>query len=529
MSRHPLPGCGAVLRRCGWLLCLAAAVAGSAGCASLPDRSAIDVPHSRAIVVSSQTRLGATADAAVGRTRSASAFKLLPLSGAAYEARIEMARQAERSLDLQTFILQGDASGGILLRSLRDAATRGVRVRILVDDLHTDSAETLLSDLAAFDGVEVRLVNPFVRLRGSRATKLVSSLDELRRVNHRMHNKVFIADNAIAIFGGRNVGDEYFLRAEDGNFLDLDVLTAGEAAQGLSGSFDAYWNSEFAWPIGAIVPPRGDRAARRTRFDEATSPLALPPVPLPPERLLRFATAPAELRSGALMLVGAKAEVVADPVDKLEGTRVGQRAGTVRAVVGEAGRAARFEVYVVSPYFIPGAVGMESLRLNRRNGVRLRLLTNSLAATDEPAVHAGYLAFRHELLELGMEIHELSPTLAREGLRLGRFAPSALHIKAMFFDRERLFVGSMNLDGRSEQYNTEVGVMIESPDLTAELLSVLDFDSVSYRVELSPEGKTRWVGRRDGRLVVFDSEPEASLMRRLASRLLGLLLPDDWL
>jgi len=257
VSRHPLPGSGAVLRRCGWLLCLAAAVAGSAGCASLPDRSAIDVPHTRAIVVSSQTRLGATADAAVGRTRSASAFKLLPLSGAAYEARIEMARQAERSLDLQTFVLQGDASGGILLRSLRDAATRGVRVRILVDDLHTDSAETLLSDLAAFDGVEVRLVNPFVRLRGSRATKLVSSLDELRRVNHRMHNKVFIADNAIAIFGGRNVGDEYFLRAEDGNFLDLDVLTAGDAVRGLSGSFDAYWNSEFAWPIGAIVPPRG--------------------------------------------------------------------------------------------------------------------------------------------------------------------------------------------------------------------------------------------------------------------------------
>jgi putative cardiolipin synthase len=453
----------------------------------------------------------------------------MPLSSAAYETRIELAKQAERSLDLQTFVLHGDASGGVLLRALRDAAARGVRVRILVDDLHTDSAEGLLSDLAAFDGIEVRLVNPFVRWRGSRAAKMLSSLDDLRRVNHRMHNKVFIADNALSIFGGRNVGDEYFLRSEEGNFLDLDVLAAGEAVLRLSQSFDAYWNSEFAWPIDAIVVPRADRAARRTRFEQATSAFLLPPARPPPERLRPFATAPAELRSGALVLVGADAAVVADPIDKLAGTRVGRRAGTVRAVVGDAGRDARLEVYVISPYFIPGVIGIESLRLNHRNGVRLRLLTNSLAATDEPAVHAGYLAFRRELLELGMEIHELSPSLAREGLRLGRFAPSALHVKAIFFDRSRVFLGSMNLDGRSEQYNTEVGVMIHSAELTKELLSVLDFESVSYRVELGPDGKTRWVGRRGERDVVLESEPEASPMRKLASHLLGLLLPDDWL
>ena len=224
-----MPGSGALLRWCGWVLSPILALAELTGCASLQDRSGIEIPHSRAIVPSSETRLGATAHTAVGRSSSPSAFKLLPLSGAAYESRIELARQAERSLDLQTFSLHGDASGGVLLRSLRDAAARGVRIRILVDDLHTDSAETLLSDLAAFERVEVRLVNPFVRLRGSRAAKLLSSLDELSRVNHRMHNKVFIADNALAIFGGRNVGDEYFLRAEDVNFLDLDVLAAGDA------------------------------------------------------------------------------------------------------------------------------------------------------------------------------------------------------------------------------------------------------------------------------------------------------------
>ena len=517
------------MHRWGRLLSITVAALGLVGCASLPDRSRVEIPYSRAVAASGETRLAVVAHSAVARSGGASAFKLLPLSGAAYESRIELARQAERSLDLQTFILQADASGSELLRTLRDAAARGVRVRILVDDLHTDASESLLSDFAAFEGVEVRLVNPFMRLRGSRASKLLSSLDELSRVNHRMHNKVFVADNALAIFGGRNIGNEYFLRAEDGNFLDLDVLTAGDVVLRLSDSFDAYWNSEFAWPIDAIVAQRGDLAERRTRFDATTSAVALPLVPHPPERLSRFATAPAELRDGSLVLIGADAEVVADPVDKLGGTRVGQRAGTVRAVVGEAGRAAQLEVYVVSPYFIPGAIGMESLRLNRRNGVRLRLLTNSLAATDEPAVHAGYVAYRRELLELGMEIYELSPSMARERLRLGRYAPSALHVKAAFFDRNHMFLGSMNLDGRSEQYNTEVGVMIRSPQLTAELLSVLDFESVSYRVELGPDNGVRWIDRRDGSDAALDSEPEAGVMRKLTSRLLGLLLPDDWL
>jgi putative cardiolipin synthase len=515
--------------RCLSVLIALAGLAGLAGCASLPDRSTLHAPASRAVEPSARTSLGALARDAVRRSGHASAFKLLPLSNAAFETRIELAQRAERSLDLQTFVLHGDESGGVLLRSLREAAARGVRVRILVDDLHTDTAEPMLSDLAAFAGVEVRLVNPFVRLRGSREAKLLSSLDQLGRVNHRMHNKVLVADNALAVFGGRNVGNEYFLRAEEGNFIDLDVLAAGDAVERLSDSFDDYWNSEFAWPIDAIVPPRDTPLRRRERFDAATSSLSLPPVRPPPERLRRFATAPAEIRSGLLLLAGAESEVVADPVDKLQGTRIGRREGTVRAVVGDAGRAAREEVYVVSPYFIPGTIGMESLRLNRRNGVRLKLLTNSLAATDEPAVHAGYLAFRRELLELGMEIHELSPSMARDQLRLGRFAPSALHVKAIFFDRERVFIGSMNLDGRSEQYNTEVGVMLHSVALAAELREVLDFESVSYRVELGPDGNVRWVGRLDGRDVVLSSEPEVGPMRKLVSKLLGLLIPDDWL
>ncbi|HEY6086401.1 MAG TPA: phospholipase D-like domain-containing protein, partial [Burkholderiaceae bacterium] len=186
------------------------------GCATLPQGGSVNGPVSMAMAPSTQTRLAITAHKALEREEHASAFKLLPVASAAYRTLIELATQAERSLDFQTFVLHGDASGAMLLRSLRDAAARGVRVRVLIDDLQTDSAEPLLSNLAAFEGIEVRLINPFVRLRGSREAKLLSSLDELSRVNHRMHNKLFIADNVLALIGGRNIGDAYYMRAEEG-------------------------------------------------------------------------------------------------------------------------------------------------------------------------------------------------------------------------------------------------------------------------------------------------------------------------
>ena len=382
-------------------------------------------------------------------------------------------------------------------------------------------------------GHRVRLINPFIRLRGSRTAKLVSSLDQLSRVNHRMHNKLFIADNVLAMIGGRNIGDQYFMRAEEGeNFIDLDVLAAGAAVEQMSTSFDAYWNSEFAWPIDQVVAPAKDRIDRCAGFGSAVSAFKLPPPDLGvPHHLRSYASAPDELRSGTLQLTGAQAEVIADPVDKLEGTRVGSRQGTVRAFVAGEGLGSKFEVFTYSPYFVPGTIGIESIRQNRRNGVRFRVLTNSLASSDEPVVHAGYLEYRRELVDIGVELYELSPKFAKEERRLGRFGTStaALHMKAIVFDGKSVFVGSMNLDGRSEQYNTEVGVMIRSPELTRELMLLVDFESSSYRVEAGPDGQLRWVNRRQGRETVHDAEPEVDFWRNLSSRVLGLLIPHDWL
>ncbi|MBB3181132.1 phospholipase D-like domain-containing protein [Variovorax sp. Sphag1AA] len=375
------------------LLFVWAASIGLTGCASLPNAASVHRPASFSTAVPSDTRLAWTAKKALAKIQYASAFKLLPVASGAYQTLIELVSQAEASVDLQTFVLQGDASGTLLLKALRDAAGRGVRVRILIDDLHTDSAELLLSNLAAFRGVEVRLINPFTGLRGSRESKLLSSMFALDRVNHRMHNKLLVADNVLAVIGGRNIGDSYFMRAEDGeNFIDLDALAAGVAVQQMSASFDEYWNSEYAWPIDGIVAPSGEASARRSAFDRAVEKIgSLPPDHGVLEHLQVYATAPDELRTGSLNLTGADAEVVADPVDKLSGTRVGDRRGTVRAFIGVAGLASTFEVFTVSPYYVPGKIGIESMRENRANGVRLRVLTNSLASSDEPAVHAGYL------------------------------------------------------------------------------------------------------------------------------------------
>lgn len=506
----------------------------TAACAGLPPRSADTVHSSRAIGASdaAATPLGAVAAAALDGS-APSGFRLLPLAASAYETRIELARRAQRTLDVQSFVFHGDQSGAYLLGALRDAAARGVRVRLLLDDLHVDSAEALLSDMSAFEGVQVRLINPFVRSRASRAAKILTSLDELSRVNHRMHNKLFAADNALAVFGGRNIGDEYFMRADSGgNFVDLDVLAAGAVVRELSASFDEQWNSEHAWPIDLIVRPAQPAAARRARFDAHLRGVEPPPADLGvPARLAPYATAPEQLRSGRLTLTGATAQVLADPVDKLAGRRVEDRAGTVRAGAGQAMGNAQSEVFVVSPYFIPGELGMQVTERNAQRRVRLKLLTNSLAATDEPAVHAGYVAYRRQMVAIGMEVYELSPTLAQKQQRLGRFGQSVgvLHAKVIVIDRARLFVGSMNLDGRSERYNTELGVLIDSPALAQDFLGMMDFESSAYRLRLGPTGALQWVHRDAEGETVLDSEPEAGLLRHWLSRLLGALLPHDWL
>ena len=499
-------------------------------CSALPPRPV--EPPTFAIPAGGQTRLQRVAAASTqGFTESG--FQLLPVATASLEARLALVAWAERSLDLQYFEWQGDATGRYLLGALRLAAQRGVRVRVLVDDLHDDGAEALLSGLAGCANASVRLFNPFVRLRDSLAAKLASSLDDLERVNHRMHNKMFVADNALAVFGGRNIADEYFMRSAVRNFVDLDVLAAGPIVPELSASFDVFWNSEYVYPVDSVVRPAA--GSQTTRCDglaaalESTEP---PPVDRTvPQRFASYVQVPADLDAGRLRMVAAHAELHADPIDKISGSRLNDRRGTVRAFVGELTRAARTEVVAVSPYFVPGKLGMETIEMLSRRGVRMRVLTNSLAATDEPVVYGGYMRYAVPMMRLGLELYELSPSLVRQS-RLGRFGSSQgmLHAKILIVDRASVFVGSMNIDGRSERYNTEIGLLIESPEIAAELLDMLDFGNSSYRLRLTPDHEgVEWVSGSEEGQVVHTAEPEADRWALFKARVLAKLLPEDWL
>jgi putative cardiolipin synthase len=498
-------------------------------CAALPHHAE---PRSFAIAAGSETPLQRVAITST-QGFAESGFQLLPVATASLEARLALVARAEKSLDLQYFEWAEDATGRYLIRALRLAAERGVRVRVLVDDLHDDGADKLLSGLAACGNVQVRLFNPFVRFRDSLAFKLASSLDDLDRVNHRMHNKMFVADNALAVFGGRNIADEYFMRSAERNFVDLDMLAAGPIVQELSASFDVYWNSNFVYSIDAVVQPAAGSPEQRCEALTATVAATGPP-PVDrtvPPRFARYSQVPTDLEEGRLRMVAAHAELRVDPVDKASGTRLNDRHGTVRAFVGEFTRAAQSEVVAVSPYFVPGELGMETIEMLSRRGVRMRVLTNSLAATDEPVVYGGYLRYVIPMMRLGLELYELSPNLVRQS-RLGRFGNSQgmLHAKILIVDRARVFVGSLNIDGRSERYNTEIGLLIDSPEMAAELLDMLDFGNSSYRLRLTSDGeRVEWVSGSEENQQVYDKEPEADRWTEFKAHVLGKLLPENWL
>ena len=497
------------------------------GCAVLPPREPL--PTTTA-VDGSQTPLGHVAAESVPAGQP-SGFQLLPVASAALDLRLALARRATRSLDLQTFILKDDGAAVHLLAALRDAARRGVRVRVLVDDLHGVEGEELLLSIAREPLVEVRLFNPFVLGRSSTLGRLLNSLHELGRINHRMHNKLFVADNSFAIVGGRNTADEYFMRSRTSNFIDLEVLAAGRVVPDLSATFDAYWNSAHAYPIHAVAARSQEVVAT---LDERLASVA--PVEGDagvPERLRRYTRSPAELAEGRIELVGGTAHVFADPLEKLRGPGAATDTRTVRAIVAEHVRSAERDLFIVTPYLVPGSSGMQAMRMLTRRGVRVKILTNALAATDEPLVHGAYMRYRRPMLELGVALYELSPTLARDAAQLGRFGDTTpvLHAKAGVVDGRILLVGSMNLDGRSATYNTELGIAIDSAMLAADFLSFTPYDTSAYalRLDASGEGIEWEVRTTGGRVTRLSREPEASAMTLLKLRFLRMLVPEDWL
>ena len=462
-----------------------------------------------------------------------SGFRLLPSGESAFAARIALAERAARSIDAQYYHVHDDDAGRALLRALHHAAQRGVRVRLLVDDLYSAPIADLLRALAAQPQAQVRLFNPLPVRGGSPLARLALSWPEFERINHRMHNKLLIVDGAVAIYGGRNIGNAYFMRDGEANFIDLDVLSTGAVVRELAAAFDLYWNSERVWPARAVLGEASD--AERAAFDGRTAATRADLLQEPPRDVLGQTPVATQLAAGRLRLHFGAARVAPDAPAKASAASVpGQPGAAMRAQL-EIIEVARSDVALSSPYFLPGGLGLQLLLDARQRGIQSLVLTNSLGSTDEPLVYFAYAPHRAEMLRQGIELYELAPTLARESGGFGRFGSSIarLHAKLAVVDRRWLLVGSVNFDARSAMINTEMGVAIDCPALALEAMRVLAGDGFRsmYRLRIGADGQSlEWLSNgADGRVQVFTREPHDDLWLRLRLQLQSLFVGENQL
>lgn len=442
---------------------------------------------------------------------------LLADGARAFAARVLTARNAGRSLDLQYYYWRKDTAGRLLMREIITAADRGVRVRLLIDDINARGNDSIYLSLDAHPNIEVRLFNPS-RNRSNGIRRGLELALRAFRVTRRMHNKAWIADGRLAIIGGRNIGNAYFNAARASNFHDLDLLVAGEAVSQAAVIFDGFWNSPSAVPIASLSRP----IARR-----------LPSLPAPSigrdrtnaQALLRLVET---LDAGAALVQLldelrwiAQVQIISDPPEKAVGAGAqGWLARRLYRAIAET----QSELQITSPYFIPGERGLQALSDLVARGAEVTILTNSLAATDVVAVHGAYASYRKRLLQQGVRLFELRPELMPAGVSLFGSKGASLHTKAFTVDRHTGFIGSFNFDPRSASLNTEMGVVVVDDGLVAEMRDIFARETTphcSFRLGLD-QGRVCWdeASRPGGRLL---QEPLAGFGRRLTAALVRLL------
>jgi putative cardiolipin synthase len=488
-----------------------------AGCVGLPRH--VEKMSSTALSDPGATSLGRLV-AAEEESRSLSGVRLLTSGEEALADLIALADHAERTLDIQYYIIHQDDSARILLHHVRLAADRGVRVRVLVDDLNTAGEDRRFMHLSEHANVEVRVFNPFPGGRFAMWTRFVASASDIRRINHRMHNKLFVADNALAITGGRNIGNEYFTRDPKYNFIDLDVVAAGAIVPQLSASFDAFWNSKYAYPIASLAAPASAEPVS-TPLPEAEAtgnPNWLGP----------------ELDAGRVHLIWVPATVLADRPAKIASDASSSEEVTFADDFATLMRSAKQELIVISPYFVPGNDGVAMFAQLVDEGVHIRILTNSLASTDSPLVHNGYARYRVQLLKLGVELSEVRPKLGQKRARFHPFRSSnaSLHAKAVVIDQNTVFIGSMNMDARSARTNSELGLVIRSTEIARQVTSLLDDISAdgSYRLQLvDHSNQIEWSSGEPGAEKTWYSDPETTRIQRFALKILAPFAPEELL
>ena len=488
-------------------------------CASLEPRP--ELPLDAAVPVGSGSALDGLIAGPEARHPGESGFRLVREGPEAFAIRSRTALLAERSLDVQTYIWHDDLTGGFLAVRLLEAADRGVKVRLLVDDMDARKKNYAFAALHAHPNIEVRMFNPFESRAGALSFAF-EALGSFSRINRRMHNKTWIADNRIAIVGGRNLGDEYFGASDEVNFVDLDFAMVGPIVRDASASFDRYWNSPLAYPMDVLAPEEVSAAALQALRDRIAP-------QVPQAEASRFA---AELRQNDAvqrlvagdwpMHWAANFRFVSDDPLKAAGKSDGLAGSQVLALIQPLLKSSSRNVTIISPYFVPGEQGTRGLVNIAKSGSDVRVLTNSLAANDVAMVYGGYSEWREPLLEGGVKLWELKPTPGN-AVKSSMFGSSgaSLHTKALTVDGRIVFVGSYNVDPRSTALNCEQGIFVENAEIATQLEGLFEIDSSgahSWAVTLQ-DGKVQW---SDG-TQVHDSAPEASAGRRFQAWLARVL------
>jgi cardiolipin synthase C len=488
------------------------------GCATLPKD--FERPVSRAYTDTGDTLLGQARRDEIAAHPGQAGF--LPLGNGldAFVARAVLAHVAERSIDVQYYLLHNDLVGALFIDQLLKAADRGVRVRLLVDDMDLGGRDLGAAALDSHPNMEVRIFNPFSRKTG----RLSQFVTRMGSVTRRMHNKSFTVDNQATILGGRNIGNEYFE-------ADLDVLVIGPVVEDVSTAFDRYWNSELAYPALVLKgnPPTAEEIEQKrqklSEFVAQQSDSAY-------LAALRDSDLANNIRQNTVRFYWGKAEVVYDLPEKIQ-QDFDQTQYHLAPQLGPYFAGVQKELIIFSPYFVPGKEGTAFLTQLSRRGVRVRILTNSLASTDVGIVHSGYAKYRKDLLRDGVELYEMNKRLTpqQRNAKKGPHGSSkaSLHAKSFVFDRQTVFIGSLNLDPRATLHNTEIGVVLESTELGGGMGEWFDenIGKIAFKLELK-KGKDKverivWHGFEDGKPVEFNTDPYTGFWRRFGVGFMGLL------
>jgi putative cardiolipin synthase len=488
------------------LACLALA-----GCNALPQRPN-DIQASYKATPTYNETLQARLN---GQNPADSGVLLLVDARQALAARLAMIDTATVSIDVQYYIWAADAVGSLIIHRLIDAAKRGVRVRMLVDDTSVFGKDEPLMSLHAHPNIEIRAFNPFrFRMQGRPVRRVLDVVSGAKRLNRRMHNKVLAIDNAAAIVGGRNLADEYFGANPERSFRDIEVFTVGPVVDGVSKSFDDYWNSQWAYPLDTLSKVR----RRGVTIDDVIERLKQNSADLASQ--LRLTDLRTFLDEHQENLRWCEVEVLVDPSTKLA-AETRQASPVIQRLV-ELAQQSEHEILIENAYFIPGTLGVDALsRLPQRN-VTVKVLTNSLASNDAGVSHAGYKNYRKALLAADIDLYELRADAAlRSDFEFSAVQLAGLHSKATTFDRRIAFIGSFNLDPRSTFINTEIGLLIHDRGFTEELAQSMESSMQAenaWRLQLNNQGKLRWHSGK-----VERREPPASLSKRFTAWLLALL------